>query len=114
MKDSASHSTKNHQPRDLAPETSAAKGEPGARTLILFDIDGTLVLTGGAGGRAMSLALEEVFAVRNAFQDIPMAGRTDHWILDDGAIAHGIPHDSPGLLRFRDGYIRPLPRATGN
>jgi phosphoglycolate phosphatase len=108
MKGSASRSTKSHRPKDHAPATSAAKGKPGAGTLILFDIDGTLVLTGGAGGRAMSLAFEEVFAVRNAFHGIPMAGRTDHWILADGATAHAIPQDSPDLLRFRDVYLRHL------
>jgi phosphoglycolate phosphatase len=99
---------KSHRPRDPAPATFAAKPEPSARTLILFDIDGTLVLTGGAGGRAMSLAFEEIFAVRDAFQGIPMAGRTDPWILADGVGAHGIPLDSPGLSRFRDVYIRHL------
>jgi len=56
----------------------------------------------------MSLAFEEVFAVADAFQGIPMAGRTDPWILADGARAHGIPHDSRGLLRFREVYIRHL------
>jgi phosphoglycolate phosphatase len=56
----------------------------------------------------MSLAFEEVFAVRDAFHGMPMAGRTDHWILADGARAHGIPADSPHLSRFRDVYIRHL------
>jgi len=32
------------------------------RKLVLFDIDGTLVLTGGAGLRAMNRALEESLA----------------------------------------------------
>ena len=77
-------------------------------TLILFDIDGTLVLTGGAGGRAMTLAFDEVFAVPNAFQGMPMAGRTDAWILNDAAAAHGIPQDSQDLARFRDAYLRHL------
>jgi phosphoglycolate phosphatase-like HAD superfamily hydrolase len=56
----------------------------------------------------MSLAFEEVFAVRDAFHGIPMAGRTDAWILADGARAHGIPEDSPDLSRFREAYIRHL------
>jgi len=56
----------------------------------------------------MSLAFEELFAIRDAFQGIPMAGRTDPWILADGARAHDIPHDSRGLLRFREVYIRHL------
>jgi phosphoglycolate phosphatase len=56
----------------------------------------------------MSLAFEEVFAVRDAFHGIPMAGRTDPWILADCARAHGILLDSPRLSRFREVYIRHL------
>jgi phosphoglycolate phosphatase len=56
----------------------------------------------------MSMAFEEVFAVSNAFQGIPMAGRTDAWILNDAAAAHGLPQDSPGLARFQTAYLRHL------
>ena len=56
----------------------------------------------------MSLAFEEVFAVPDAFTAIPMAGRTDAWIVNDAIAAHGIPADSPGLPRFRDAYVRHL------
>jgi phosphoglycolate phosphatase-like HAD superfamily hydrolase len=66
------------------------------------------VLTGGAGRRAMSLAFEEVLGVRNAFDGLPMAGRTDSWILADAAALHGIPPDSPLLVRFRHVYFRRL------
>src|SRR6266576_6815521 len=105
MKASASASTKNRRPKGRAPATFAAKSRASASTLILFDIDGTLVLTGGAGGRAMSLAFEDIFAVADAFQGIAMAGRTDAWILNDAATAHGIPADSAGLARFRQAYL---------
>jgi phosphoglycolate phosphatase len=56
----------------------------------------------------MSLAFEELFAIRDAFQGIPMAGRTDTWILADAAGTHGISQDSPGLSRFPEVYIRHL------
>lgn len=77
-------------------------------TLVLFDIDGTLVLTGGAGLRAMALAFEELFDVPDAFRGMQMAGRTDAWILSDAAAAHGIARDSPALARFPDVYLRHL------
>jgi len=77
-------------------------------SLLLFDIDGTLVLTGGAGARAMALAFESVCGVPDAFRGIHMAGRTDAWILSDAAAAHGIPPDSPALGRFHDVYLRHL------
>jgi phosphoglycolate phosphatase len=56
----------------------------------------------------MSLAFEEIFSVRGAFEGIPMAGRTDAWILADGAAAHSIPEDSPDLTRFPEVYLRHL------
>jgi len=56
----------------------------------------------------MSLAFEEVFAVANAFQGIPMAGRTDAWILNDAAAVHAIQPDSPDLARFRAAYLSHL------
>jgi phosphoglycolate phosphatase-like HAD superfamily hydrolase len=77
---------------------------------VLFDIDGTLVLTGGAGGRAMTRAFEQVFGIGEGLRGIPMPGRTDSWILADAAAAHRIPLDSPDLARFRDVYLIELAR----
>jgi len=77
-------------------------------TILLFDIDGTLVLTGGAGQRAMARAFEDLFDIADGFRDIPMAGRTDTWILAAAAERHGIaPAD---LARFRDAYLQHLER----
>jgi phosphoglycolate phosphatase-like HAD superfamily hydrolase len=79
--------------------TSRAK--PG--TVLLFDIDGTLVLTGGAGGRAMTRAFEELYGVGNAFEGVPFNGRTDAWILSRAAAAHGI--DDEAIARFKPLYL---------
>ncbi len=76
--------------------------------VILFDIDGTLVLTGGAGVRAMTRAFEDLFSISNAFASIPMPGRTDAGILSAAAVAHGIPLDSVELTHFRQVYLRHL------
>jgi len=108
-KDSEVVSRKSRQRRDHAQETSAAKAEAASPpVVVLFDIDGTLVLTGGAGGRAMTMAFRELFAIDNAFHGIPLPGRTDAWILSDAVSAHGIPRDSPDLARFTDVYFRHL------
>jgi phosphoglycolate phosphatase len=80
------------------------------KTLVLFDIDGTLVLTGGAGGRAMTLAFEDLFSIPDGFRGIPMPGRTDSWILSDAAAVHGIPANAPELARFPEVYLRHLAR----
>lgn len=47
----------------------------------LFDLDGTLVLTGGAGLRAFDLAFTEVFGVEGGLKSISPAGKTDPAIL---------------------------------
>lgn len=74
-----------------------------AGTVLLFDIDGTLVLTGGAGGRAMTRAFEELYGVGNAFDGVPFNGRTDAWILSRAAAAHGI--DNEAIERFKPLYL---------
>lgn len=68
------------------------------------------MLTGGAGGRAMSYAFEEIFGVRGAFDSVAMPGRTDAWILSGAASAHGILPDASGLARFRAVYLVHLAR----
>ena len=50
--------------------------------LLLFDIDGTLVNTGGAGSSAMTRAFSELCGIRDAFQALSMAGMTDPLILE--------------------------------
>ena len=66
------------------------------------------MLSGGAGQRAFTSAFEELFAVADGFRDIPMAGRTDTWILSNAAAAHGVPPKQ--LSRFQDVYLRHLER----
>jgi len=55
----------------------------GMMQLLLFDIDGTLVDTGGAGSRAMTLAFHDICGVEDAFSSISMAGMTDPTILEE-------------------------------
>jgi phosphoglycolate phosphatase-like HAD superfamily hydrolase len=56
----------------------------------------------------MSLTFEDVLGVRDAFDGLPMAGRTDSWILADAAAAHSVPQDSPRLARFHEVYLQRL------
>jgi phosphoglycolate phosphatase len=76
--------------------------------LILFDIDGTLVLTGGAGGRAMARAFEDVFGLQHGMASISMAGRTDAWIVAQLAANHGLACTPDLFMRFHDAYIEHL------
>lgn len=45
--------------------------------LVLFDIDGTLIRTGGAGVKAFERVFHLVFGVPNATRQMQFAGRTD-------------------------------------
>jgi phosphoglycolate phosphatase len=78
------------------------------RKLVLFDIDGTLVLTGGAGIRAMNRACEELVGHGQALANIPVAGRTDRIILTDVVTQAGHSADDGLLDRLRDRYIKRL------
>jgi len=78
------------------------------RKLLLFDIDGTLVLTGGAGIRAMNRACEELVGHGQALANIPVAGRTDRIILTDVVTQAGHTLDDGLLDRLRDRYIANL------
>jgi phosphoglycolate phosphatase len=75
------------------------------RKLVLFDIDGTLVLTGGAGLRAMNRACSELVGHTEALSGIPVAGRTDRIILADVAARMGRTLDDELLTVLRDRYL---------
>jgi phosphoglycolate phosphatase-like HAD superfamily hydrolase len=58
-------------------------------TVFLFDIDGTLITTGGAGRRAMERAFERVTGKKGAIDEIPLDGMTDRLIGRAGLAAVG-------------------------
>jgi phosphoglycolate phosphatase-like HAD superfamily hydrolase len=62
----------------------------------LFDVDGTLLLTEGAGRRAISAALRERYGIEDDLSHIPMAGRTDPLIVADALRTHGLSPDGDG------------------
>ena len=76
--------------------------------LVLFDIDGTLVLTGGAGVRAMNRACEAIIGHTDALTGIPVAGRTDWIILHDTLRRIGHELDEDLFDRLRAAYLQNL------
>ncbi len=73
--------------------------------LVLFDVDGTLVDTAGAGRRAMERAFHDVFGI-DGFERaarVPYAGRTDPVILQSIAEAIGI---EPDAFRLRTSELQ--------
>jgi phosphoglycolate phosphatase-like HAD superfamily hydrolase len=89
------------------------------RKLFLFDVDGTLILTGGAGIRALALAFGELYGVEKGTEGVDVAGRIDTAIFRASLAKHGLPDDDFGaqVARFRDAYCghleHTLPEATG-
>jgi phosphoglycolate phosphatase len=67
------------------------------------------VLTGGAGGRALTHAFHELFAI-DGFRGVSLAGRTDKWILTELAARHGLAADDATLQRVRAAYLTHLRR----
>ena len=61
--------------------------------LILFDIDGTLVLTRGAGREATQLAMTEVFGTCGALAGHKFGGKTDWQTLHELLHEAGVSHD---------------------
>lgn len=76
--------------------------------LILFDIDGTLVLTGRAGWRAMNRACADEVGHDNAIDGVEFAGRTDWSILRDIMRNHDKPMDGAVLDRLNRRYVAHL------
>lgn len=80
--------------------------------LYLFDIDGTLLLTGGAGSTALNSVFERRYGVAGAMDTILPAGKTDPLILQEIFQAH-LARQPTGeeIAAILDDYV-PLLRAA--
>lgn len=77
--------------------------------IVFFDIDGTMLNTGGAGQKAMELALVEEFQVDFPFDGILTAGRTDCGISDEVFERFGLVDTPAERQRFVRSYLDRLP-----
>jgi len=73
--------------------------------LILFDIDGTLLLSGRAGMRAMTRAFQQTFAISDAFAGESFGGRTDSYLVSKALTQAGLPDSEENHHRFRNAYL---------
>ena len=76
-----------------------------AQAILLFDIDGTLALTQGAGTRAMGRVFREVFGIENALAGVDFAGRSDSWIAATAFRNAGREPTPQTVARFQDAYV---------
>src|SRR5439155_21265332 len=72
--------------------------------ICLFDIDGTLLNSGGAGKAAIEAALVEEFGVLVQVQ-VPYSGRTDRAIGRDRVRFHGVAGTADNWQRLVPGYL---------
>jgi phosphoglycolate phosphatase-like HAD superfamily hydrolase len=83
---------------------------PVARPLVLFDVDGTLMLSGGAGMRAMKAVAEELFGADFRWDGIVVSGHLDPLIFAEAAARNGLDDDPSHHERFRSRYLEELRR----
>lgn len=87
-------------------------GGVGAARLVLFDIDGTLLLTAGAGRRAITAALVEAVGPDHGFGAVRFDGKTDPQIVTELLAAAGSapPHDDRQVAALCRRYVELLER----
>jgi phosphoglycolate phosphatase-like HAD superfamily hydrolase len=77
------------------------------KKLFLFDIDGTLLASGGAGLRALEASCSELFGTPD-LDGIDVAGRTDSSIVRQLFTRHGREFSAEGAAKFFDRYLEQL------
>jgi phosphoglycolate phosphatase len=87
------------------------------KRLLLFDIDGTLIHSGGAGVHALRSAFRERFGISDDLAGIEIAGMTDSGIVTSILKKHNIPATPENVSAFLDSYVHflslELPRREG-
>jgi phosphoglycolate phosphatase len=73
--------------------------------LVLFDIDGTLVRTGGAGVEAFRRVFITEFKATDGFEKLKFAGRTDMGLVREFFSYHKIPLTEENTGRFFEHYV---------
>lgn len=84
------------------------------KILLLWDIDGTLIASGGAGMRALTVALRRVFGIDGSLEDIDFGGRTDRWIMREVFRKFSISVTEHNFARYFEGYVAALPAELAN
>ena len=86
-------------------------------TTVLFDIDGTLIQTGGAGKIAFAETFRELFGVEEISSNVGFAGRSDRAIAYELMELHDIEATPENWQRFTTAFLprlqQVLPRSAG-
>ncbi len=76
--------------------------------ILLFDIDGTLIDSGGAGRRALEQSFREVCSIDNAMDGHLLAGKTDPLIIREALENNGIRANNEIIAKLKSSYIKHL------
>ena len=98
-----------HRCRTMQPLCSESQYFDGH--VCLFDIDGTLIHTRGAGMAAMRDGLRAAFGVAQPTETVVIHGRTDRGITRDLFRFHGIDDVPEHWDRLRQAYLKLLPES---
>lgn len=71
----------------------------------LFDIDGTMIVSGGAGGAAFGRAMAAAFGAEPHTDGVSYGGRTDRAIARDVFALHGVEETEENWERFQQHYL---------
>jgi len=77
-------------------------------TVLLFDVDGTLVTTGGVGRRALELTFERAYGRRDACAGFRFDGMTDRAIVRGGLTTLGRPATTEAIDALLATYLAVL------
>lgn len=77
--------------------------------VLLFDIDGTLIRSGGAGKAAMEAGLKTAFGVTEIHDRVSYSGRTDPGIARELLALHGVEPTDTNVERLKTAYLSHLP-----
>jgi phosphoglycolate phosphatase len=80
------------------------------KRLLLFDIDGTLVTTMGAGMESLKIVIEKRWGARDNLSDIEIAGKTDANIAHDILMKYDVDPTPQNVATFLDEYVAHLTR----
>jgi len=75
------------------------------KSLLLFDIDGTLISTSGAGMRAMHRVGQQLFGQAFTLEGVQVSGHLDPLIFAEATVHHRLEDDSSDHETFRDRYL---------
>jgi len=77
--------------------------------VVLFDIDGTLISSGGAGKAALERAMAAEFGAAHSIEKLQFSGRSDRAIISDLFRLHDVEDRPEHRQRLTAAYLRHLP-----